>query len=81
VPPGHSDETFHSHGEAVHYYLSGQGHQIVGDESIAVEAGDLVFVPAGTAHGIRNSTGDPMRFLIAEQLPGTYLQRPVISQD
>jgi mannose-6-phosphate isomerase-like protein (cupin superfamily) len=81
VPPGHSDDTFHSHGEAVHYFLSGQGHQIVGDESMAVETGDLVFVPAGTAHGIRNSTGEPMRFLIAEQLPGTYLQRPVISQE
>ena len=81
VPPGHSDDTFHSHGEAVHYYLSGQGHQIVGNESLAVETGDLVFVPAGTSHGIRNSTDGPMRFLIAEQLPGTYLQRPVVSQD
>jgi len=81
VPPGHSDDTFHSHGEAVHYFLSGQGHQIVRDESIAVETGDLVFVPSGTPHGIRNSTDGPLRVLVAEQLPGTYLQRPVIISD
>ena len=81
VPPGHIDDTFHSHGEAVHYFLSGQGHQMVGDESIAVETGDLVFVPSGTPHGIRNSTDGPLRVLVAEQLPGTYLQRPVIISD
>ena len=81
VPPGHSDDTFHSHGEAVHYFLSGQGHQFVRDESIAVETGDLVFVPSGTPHGIQNSTDGPLRVLVAEQLPGTYLQRPVIISD
>ncbi len=81
VPPGHTDSTFHRHGEAVHYYLSGQGHQIVGEESIAVETGDLVFIPAGIAHGIKNSADAPMRVLVAEQLPGTYLQRPVIKGD
>ena len=81
VPPGHIDNTFHRHGEAVHYYLSGEGDQIVGGEAIAVEAGDLVFVPAGTAHGIKNSADGPMRVLVAEQLPGTYLQRPVIISD
>ncbi len=81
VPPGHTDDTFHRHGEAVHYYLSGQGDQIVGEETIAVETGDLVFIPAGTAHGIKNSADGPMRVLVAEQLPGTYLQRPVIKSD
>ena len=81
VPPGYTDDTLHRHGEAVHYYLSGQGDQIVGDESVAVETGDLVFIPAGTAHGIKNSADGPMRVLVAEQLPGTYLQRPVIKSD
>jgi quercetin dioxygenase-like cupin family protein len=38
----------------------------------------LVFIPAGIAHGIKNSADAPMRVLVAEQLPGTYLQRPVI---
>ena len=81
VPPGHTDDTFHRHGEAVHYYLSGEGDQIVGEESIAVETGDLVFIPAGTPHGINNSGDEVMRVLVAEQLPGTCIQRPVISQE
>ena len=81
APPGHTDDTFHCHGEAVHYYLSGHGDQIVGEESMAVEAGDLVFIPAGTSHGIKNSGDGPMRVLIAEQLPGTYLQRPIIKSE
>lgn len=81
APPGHIDDTFHSHGESVHYYLSGQGDQIVGGQSFAVETGDLVFIPAGASHGIKNSADGPMRVLIAEQLPGTYLQKPVITGD
>ena len=55
---------------------SGQGDQIVGEESVAVETGDLVFIPAGTAHGIKNSEDGTTPVLVAEQLPGTYLQRP-----
>ena len=41
----------------------------------------MVFIPAGTAHGIKNSEDGPMRVLVAEQLPGTYLQRPVVKSD
>ena len=81
VPPNHNDDTSHSHGEAVHYYISGEGHQTVGDEQIPVSGGDLVFIPAGAAHGIHNSSGEALRVLIAEQMPGTYLQKPVISHD
>ena len=81
VPPGYSDATLHSHGEAVHYFLSGEGRQRVGQEDLPVSAGDLVFIPAGTPHGISNSDGEVMRLLVAEQMPGTSVQRPVINQD
>ena len=81
VPPGYCDTTLHSHGEAVHYFLSGEGRQRVGQEELPVSAGDLVFIPAGSPHGISNSDGEVMRLLVAEQLPGTNVQRPVISQD
>ena len=81
VPTGHRDAAFHSHGEAVHYFLSGEGKQTVGKEEIPVSSGDLVFVPAGAPHGIANSGNEDIRILVAEQLPGTYLQQPVISQD
>jgi len=81
VPPGYKDTTFHSHGEAVHYFLAASGRQTVGKEDIQVSSGDLVFIPAGVPHGLHNSGDEVMRVLVAEQLPGTCIQRPVISQD
>ena len=81
VPPGHHDTAFHSHGEAVHYFLSGEGQQTVGQDKIPVSIGDLVFVPAGAPHGIANSGNEDIRILVAEQLPGTSIQQPVISKD
>ena len=81
VPPGYSDTVFHSHGEAVHYFLAASGRQTVGKEDIQVSSRDLVFIPAGVPHGLHNSGDEVMRVLVAEQLPGTCIQRPVISQD
>ena len=81
IPPGYQDANLHRHGEAVHYFLSGAGLQTVGQEEFSVSEEDLVFLPAGVAHGTHNTGGDVMRILIAEQMPGTCLQRPVISQD
>ena len=80
VPAGYRDTMLHSHGEAVHYFLSGSGTQIVGKEELAVTSGDLVFVPAGTRHGFHNRGDEVMRFLVAEQMPGTSIQKPVINQ-
>ena len=79
VPPGHRDATFHSHGEAVHYFLSGEGQQTVGQEEFPVSDGDLVFLPAGAPHGISNSGNEDLRLLVAEQMPGTCIQKPVIN--
>ena len=81
VPPRHREAEYHSHGEAVHYYVSGQGEQMVGDQSLDVKAGDLVFVPAGARHATLNPGGEPLRMLVAEQLPGTYLQIPTPWRD
>ena len=80
IPPGYQDTSLHSHGEAVHYYLSGAGRQTVGQDVLSVSGEDLVFVPAGVPHGIHNTGGEVMRVLIAEQMPGTCVQRPVFSQ-
>ena len=76
VPAGYRDSGFHAHGESVHYILSGQGTQRVNDEELPIESGDLVFIPLGAGHGIINSGNEPLRFLVAEQTPGVYLQRP-----
>ncbi|MFQ6029550.1 MAG: cupin domain-containing protein, partial [Dehalococcoidia bacterium] len=77
VPPSYRDSSHHRHGEAVHYYLSGAGQLQVGDETLEVGAGDLNFVPSGTNHRIVNTSDEPLRYLVAEQMPGIYLQRPV----
>ena len=76
VPAGFRDSSFHAHGEAVHYILSGQGTQKVNDEELPIESGDLVFIPLGARHGVISSSNEPLRYLVAEQTPGVYLQRP-----
>jgi len=76
IPAQHSISAAHSHGEAVHYFLTGRGSQVIEKETLDVETGDLVFVPAGVQHKIINPYNEPLRFLVAEQLPGTYLQIP-----
>ena len=81
VPPQYSEATFHSHGEAVHYFLTGRGRQLIGEQSLDVEAGDLAFIPAGVQHSIANLGDEPLRLLVAEQLPGTYLQTPTLWRD
>jgi mannose-6-phosphate isomerase-like protein (cupin superfamily) len=62
-PPGSDEGAYHMHGEAVKYYLSGQGIEIVGDKQYQVKAGDTVFIPAHTWHGTQNPGPEPLRFL------------------
>ena len=81
IPPGYRDTAFHNHGEAVHYFLSGVGRQTVGQVELSVSGEDLVYIPAGAPHGIHNTSDQVMRVLIAEQMPGTCVQMPVIGQD
>ncbi len=68
---------------------NGTGEVTLGDERKAVEAGSLVFVPAGVPHGTRN-TGDgllglhavfptqviPIRYLERNPAPGTEADPP-----
>jgi mannose-6-phosphate isomerase-like protein (cupin superfamily) len=54
-------------GEEVHavdqilYVVSGEGESILGGRGKAFEKGDVVAVPAGTRHNIRNTGGDPLK--------------------
>jgi mannose-6-phosphate isomerase-like protein (cupin superfamily) len=76
VPPHHQDSTSYSGGESVRYFLNGTGRQTVEDTNLEVAAGDLVFVPSGARHGLSNPGDEPLRLLVAEQMPGTYRQVP-----
>ncbi|MFA9415288.1 cupin domain-containing protein [Natrinema sp. HArc-T2] len=57
IDPG-ARQVLHEHDpEQAYVILAGTGIMTVGDEERAVEAGDLVHIPANTEHGLEN-TGD-----------------------
>ena len=61
-------------GDAVRYYVDGEGTEIIGDENIKVKAGDFTCIPAGSRHETHNGSDDPLRFISWQQIPGTYVQ-------
>ncbi|MGD9498109.1 MAG: cupin domain-containing protein [Armatimonadota bacterium] len=42
------------------YVISGEGELRVGEEVVALRPGTAVYVPPGTAHGGRRTTGEPV---------------------
>ena len=46
----------HPHAEEWEYVISGSAVKHVGDESVRLEAGDVVFVPANVFHGLENAS-------------------------
>ncbi|WP_049923789.1 cupin domain-containing protein [Halopiger djelfimassiliensis] len=57
VEPGARQVRHEHEPEQVYVIVAGEGLMVVDEDERAVEAGDLVHVPAHTEHGIRN-TGD-----------------------
>jgi quercetin dioxygenase-like cupin family protein len=56
-PPGsHHDVHRHPHAEEVEYLIAGEGVARVGDDDVAMVAGDAVFVPRDDLHGFRNTS-------------------------
>lgn len=55
------------HLHAVHsehvYVLEGTGKMLLGDKTIAVKAGDLLFIPPQTIHALRVTSAEPMKVL------------------
>ncbi len=73
--PGHTDAGQPvTSGDAVRYYIAGQGEEVVGDQRIKVVKGDFLCIPAGTRHETLNANDEPLRFICWQQIPGTYLQ-------
>jgi len=67
VPPGKTAFPHHFHcvlDEAI-YVIEGEGTLRIGDERVAVRAGDYVSLPPGpdTAHQLINSGAGPLRYL------------------
>jgi len=47
------------------YVLRGAADVVIGDETHRVNAGDVVFIPAGTPHSYRAVSDEPFEFLCA----------------
>lgn len=63
IMPGAAEGAYHTHGEAIKFYLQGKGIELVGDERYEVKTGDAVFIPHSTWHGTQNPGPEPLRFL------------------
>ena len=69
-------ERYHSHGDAVKFYVAGHGYEVVGDERFEVNVGDFMHVPGNIWHGTENPHDEPLTFLAAQQFVGTFRQVP-----
>ena len=58
--PKHTNEVEHEQ-----YVLAGEYTVGIGDEEATVEAGDSLFIPAGTVHWYRNTSDEKGAFLCA----------------
>lgn len=58
--PRHTNEVEHEQ-----YVLRGRATVSIGDEEVAVEAGDVVYIPAGVPHSYRAEGEEPFQFLCA----------------
>jgi mannose-6-phosphate isomerase-like protein (cupin superfamily) len=70
IPPGEEiGEETHEHGDQMLFFVDGRGDAILEGETTPVEAGHLVFVPAGTLHNFVNSGDEPLRIVTAYAPP------------
>jgi mannose-6-phosphate isomerase-like protein (cupin superfamily) len=67
-------ERYHTHGDALKYYIKGGGQELIGEDRFDVKIGDFCHVPANIWHGTENPNPEPLVFLAAQQFPGTYRQ-------
>jgi mannose-6-phosphate isomerase-like protein (cupin superfamily) len=61
----HTTHAHPDHDEII-YFMNGTGIQVVGDESYAVQEGDMVFLPAGVPHSIECTCQQPVRMIIVK---------------
>jgi mannose-6-phosphate isomerase-like protein (cupin superfamily) len=50
------------------YVISGEGEMILGDKTIHVKAGDVIFIPKNTPHAVKVTSAEPLK-IISVQAP------------
>jgi len=60
------EQKVHAHQEEdkLYYVLSGRGTFIVGDEEQDLDESQIVFAPAGSNHGVRNTSSERLTVLV-----------------
>lgn len=66
---GHDRHT-HPDSDEILFVIRGEGEQEVADQTRAVSAGDMVFVPEGVEHGTVNTGWEPLLLLAVYAPPG-----------
>lgn len=62
APQGHTP--YHTHWfEHQNYVIEGAGTVTIGEETYAITAGDVIFVPGDVRHQYRNTGHGPLKFL------------------
>ena len=56
-----------THSEHV-YVLEGEGEMMIGDKTLKVKKGDMIFIPKRTAHSLKVTSSTPMK-VISVQAP------------
>jgi quercetin dioxygenase-like cupin family protein len=54
---------YHKNRESILLFLSGQAVELYEDQEYPVEAGDVIFIPAGAKHAVINRSEKDIRFL------------------
>lgn len=65
IEPGGSQRIHHHAAEQVYFILEGRGRMTVGEETREVSAGDCVFIPGDSPHGLENRSESPLRYVSA----------------
>ena len=54
----------HRDADEVLYVVRGRGQAIIGEETIAVQPGSMMFVPQDTPHGMINASDEPLEYFV-----------------
>ncbi|MEO5342550.1 MAG: cupin domain-containing protein [Gammaproteobacteria bacterium SHHR-1] len=63
LPGQHTALHRHRQSEELYHISAGQGRMRLGDERFAIQPGDTILIPPGSAHSLSNTGQEPLRVL------------------
>jgi len=65
IPSGSEQPVHHHEPEQCYYIIKGKGLMVIENDSREVKAGDAVFIPSNSKHGIRNLGNEMLEYITA----------------